>query len=114
VDRAVKLLISEMPQGGPADKHTVSLEDLSRQCQSSVNGRSKVTTKDELVIRERGFVISKHNPVIPVKLSNVADVSGIPSHNHLRHLASSHVNVIACARADICLQLKAVVPQAFG
>ncbi len=29
----------------------------------------------------------------------MTDVGGIPSHNGLRHLASSHVNVIACARA---------------
>ncbi len=40
VDRAVKLLISEMLQGGPADKYTIQFEDLGRQCQSSVNGRS--------------------------------------------------------------------------
>jgi hypothetical protein len=32
VERAVKLLISEVPQGGPADKHTVCFEDLSHQC----------------------------------------------------------------------------------
>ena len=56
----------------------------------------------------------KHNPVVPAKLSYVTDVGGIPSHNGLRHLASSHIDVIACARADICLKLKAVVPQTLG
>ncbi len=71
-------------------------------------------TQDKLVIRVRGFVISKHNPVVPAKLSNLTDVSGIPSHNCLRHLASGHIYVIACARADICLKFKAVVPQTLG
>ncbi len=55
-----------------------------------------------------------HNPVVPAKLSNVTDVGGVPSHNGLRYLASGHVNVIACARADICLKLKALAPQTFG
>ncbi len=63
VDRTVKLLISEVPQGGPADKHTVRFVNLSHQCQSSVNDRSYVTAKDKLVIRKRGFVITTHNPV---------------------------------------------------
>jgi hypothetical protein len=71
-------------------------------------------TKDKLVIMKRGFLISKHNPVVPAKLSNVTDVGGIPSHNCLRHLASGHIDVIACARADICLKLKTVVPQTLG
>jgi hypothetical protein len=71
-------------------------------------------TKDKLVIRERGFIIMIHNPVVLAKLSNVTDVCGVPSHNGLRHLASGHVNVIACARADICLKLKAVVKQTLG
>ncbi len=51
-------------------------------------------TKDKLVIRKRGFVILKHNAVIPAKLRNVTDVSSIPSHNGLRHLASGHIDVI--------------------
>ncbi len=99
----MKLLISEMLQGRPADKNTVRLEDLGRQCQSSVNGRSKVTTKDKLVIEKGGLAITEHNPVVPTKLSNMADVGFIPCHNCLMHLASCHINVIACARADICL-----------
>jgi hypothetical protein len=55
---------------------------------------------------KRGFIITKHDPVVPAKLSNVTDVGGIPSHNGLRHLASSHIDVIVCARVIICLKLK--------
>jgi hypothetical protein len=109
VDRAVELLISEMLQGRPADKHTIQLEDFGHQCQSSVNGRPWVTAQDKLVIRVRGFVIAKHNPVVPAKLSNVIDVGGIPCHNGLRHLASGHINVVTHSRADICLKFKTMV-----
>jgi hypothetical protein len=70
--------------------------------------------QDKLVIRVRGFIVTKHNPVVSAKLSNVADVGSITSHNGLRHLASSHIDVIACARVDICLKFKAMVPQGFG
>ncbi len=104
MDRAVRLLISEVLLGGSADKHTAQFEDLGCQFRSSVNGRSKVTTKDKLVIRKRGFIISKHNLVVPAKLSNVTDVGGIPSHNCLRHLASGH----------ICLCKSGHMPQAKG
>ena len=65
-------------------------------------------TKDKLVIRVKGFVIMKHNPVVLDKLSNVTDVGCVPGHNGLRHLAGNHIDVIACARVDICLELKAV------
>jgi hypothetical protein len=71
-------------------------------------------SQDKLVIWVRGFVITNYNPVILAKLSNVTDVGSIPGHNGLRHLASSHINVIACARADMCLKFKAVVPQTLG
>ncbi len=70
--------------------------------------------QDKLVTRVGGFVVTKHNPVVPAKLSDVADVSGITSHNGLRHLASGRIDVIACARADICLKFKAMVPQGLG
>jgi hypothetical protein len=50
--------------------------------------------KDKLVIRIRGLVITKHNPVIPAKLSNVTGVDSILSHNGLRHLANSHIHML--------------------
>jgi hypothetical protein len=64
----------------------------------------------QFVVTVRGFVVTKHNPVVPAKLSNVADVGGITSHNGLGHLASGHLAVITRARADICLKFKAMVP----
>ncbi len=62
--------------------------------------------QDKLVIRVRGFVVTKHNPVVPAKLGYVTDVGG--------HLASGHINVITYARAGLCLKFKAVVPQTLG
>ncbi len=59
----------------------------------------------------RGFVVAKQSQVIPAKLSNAADVSGISSHNGLWHLACGHIDVVAGERADICLELKAMIPQ---
>jgi hypothetical protein len=49
--------------------------------------------QDKLVIRVRGHIVTKHNPVRLAKLSDMTDVGSIPSHNGLRHLASSHVCV---------------------
>jgi hypothetical protein len=60
------------------------------------------------------FNITKHKPVIPTKPSNVADVGGIVGHNSRWHLACRLIDVIAGARADICLELKAMVPQRLG
>ncbi len=56
----------------------------------------------------------EHNPVIPAKFSNVVDIGGIPGHNGLWHLACSHIDMIACAQANICLDFKAMVPQGLG
>jgi hypothetical protein len=59
-------------------------------------------------------VVAMAVAVAVVRKLGVTDVGSIPSHNGLRRLASSHIDVIACARADICLKLKAVVPQTLG
>ncbi len=70
--------------------------------------------QDELVIRVRGLVVTKHNSVVPAKLSNDADICGITSHNGLRHLASGHLDVIACVSENKCLKFKAMVLRGLG
>ena len=84
-----------MPQGRPADKLSIRLEDLGGQCRSNVSRRSEVASKDEFGIGVSRGVIPEHDPVIPSKLADVADVSSTTSHYGLRHFAIGHIDVIA-------------------
>ncbi len=61
VNRALKLLVSEMSQGQSAHKLAIRLKDFGSQSQSNVRGRAEVTAQDQFVVR---------------KFSNMADVSG--------------------------------------
>jgi hypothetical protein len=67
-------------------------------------------TQDKLAIRVRGFLISKHNAVVPAKLSNVTDVGSISNHSCLRHLASGHTDVIACCKGGHMPQVQGSGP----
>jgi hypothetical protein len=56
-------------------------------------------------------IVTEHNPVIPAKYTDMADVSSIAGHNGLGGLATGIVNVIDCARMDISLQFNAMIPK---
>ncbi len=81
------------------------------QCRSYVSRWSKVSAQDEFGVRVGWGVISEHNPVIPTKLPDVADISHTASHNGLGYLAIGHIDVIAGGRADEHFQLNAVIPE---
>jgi hypothetical protein len=84
-----------MPQGRPADKLAIGFEDSGGQCRSYVSRWSKVTSKDEFGLGVGRGITPEHNPVIPSKLTDVADVSRTSNHDGLWHFAIGHIDVIA-------------------
>ncbi len=67
-------------------------------------------TKDQIVVRECGNIISEHYLGIPCEFTYVADVSSAAGHNGLWHFAIGHVNVIARIGGNKSFKLNAVVP----
>ena len=89
---------------------SIGFEYFGGQGRTNVGRGSKVTTKDQLVVRERGDIIPEHYPVVPCKFAYVADVSSAAGHSGLWHFAIGHVNAIARIGANKSFELNAVVP----
>jgi hypothetical protein len=102
-------------QGQTAYILAVLLQDLGRQCQSNVNGRSQVSAEGQSFVGESDCVqcITEHYPVIPAKLANLTDVSSPPFHYGFRDLPVCGIDAIGGVRAIQALQFDAVVPKAF-
>ncbi len=70
--------------------------------------------KDELVVGESRDIVPKHDPVIPSKLADMANVGGTAGHDGLRCLTVGHIDIIAGARSDQSLKLDTVILKGFG
>ncbi len=83
MDQALELVVSQVPEGQSADKLAIGLEDFGGQRRSYVSCWSKVSAQDEFGVRVSWGVIPKYNPIVPLELTYVADVSRTSSHNGL-------------------------------
>ncbi len=95
MDWATTLSVSQMSQGRMIHDLSVGCEYFGGQGQTNVGCGSKVATKDQFVVRERGDIIPEHYQVIPCEFAYVADVGSVAGHNGLWHFAIGHVDVIA-------------------
>ena len=111
MDRALELVVSQVPEGRSADKLAIGLEDFGGQCRSYVSRGSEVSAQDEFGVGVGWGVIPEHNPIVPPELTYVAAVSRTSSHKGLWHFAVSHVDVIAGRRVDKRFQLNAVISE---
>jgi hypothetical protein len=104
------LVVSQVLQSRSKYNLPVGFENFGGQCRSNVSCRTKIASKNYLIIKECGDIIPEHNPVIPREFAYVANVSSAASHNGLWHFAISHINVIARVRADQSFKLDTMVP----
>jgi hypothetical protein len=110
VGRTVGFFVGKVTKRRSACEGAVALENLRGEGRTDVSGWSEVATEGHFVIGEAGGIITKHDPVIPAKFADMADVSSVAGHNGLGGLTVGLINVIDSARTDISFQFDAVVP----
>ena len=81
-----------MLKGGPKKHLPFTFQDFSSQYRANIDCRSKLTAKDVSVIWKCGDSVPKHDPVIPARLADVADVGYATEHDSLGHLVNGEVN----------------------
>jgi hypothetical protein len=68
-------------------------------------------TKGHFVVWKGRAIATEHNPVIPAKFTDMADISSVAGHNGLWGLTMGLIDVIYCARMNISFSFNAVVPK---
>jgi hypothetical protein len=94
VDRAGEFLNREVSKGRATNELPILIKDFRRHGKSNVGGRTKVSTKDQLVIWECRDGVAEHHSIIPAKFAYLTDVSCAPFHNSFGDLTAGGIYVV--------------------
>ena len=92
----------------------MALRIFAVRAEPTIGRWSKVAAKGHFIVRKGGCIVTKRDPVIPPKFTDMADGGSIAGHNGLGGLATGLVNVINCTRTDISFQFDAMVRKGLG